>query len=99
MDLQVASGNLSGWVWEGCARATGTSQAGMAGPRAGLVLRQCSVAGAEATGRRALEWPVPSPLPQADIPAPGTPKAPLLGTAWHCPARDTLGSFSCRPPG
>lgn len=50
MDPQVSSGHLSGWTWEGCAHATGTSQAGTAGPGAGPVLREYSAAGAEATG-------------------------------------------------
>lgn len=66
----------------------------------GLAHRHCwagGVAGAEAMGRRAAEWPVPSPLPRAGIPAPGVPKAPLLGAAWHSPVRHTLSPFSCRP--
>lgn len=29
-------------------------------------------------------------------PSPGTPKAPLLGAAWHSPVRDTLGPFSLK---
>lgn len=36
----------------------------------------------------------PLPLPQAGIQTAGTPKAPLLGAAWHGPVRDTLGPFS-----
>lgn len=36
----------------------------------------------------------PIPLPQAGIQTPITPKAPLLGAAWHSPVRDTLDSFS-----
>lgn len=63
----------------------------------GNVGLQCGQA--EAVGRTTLDRPVPSPLPLAGIPAPGTPKAPLLGAAWHGPAQDTVGSFSCQPAG
>lgn len=56
-----------------------------------------SMAEAKPMEGRAPEQPVPSPLPQAGIPAPGAPKAPLSDAAWHSPARSTLGPFSCRP--
>ena len=97
--LQATPGHVSEWIWEGCAPTyrdkPGWRQRGLEPGPAHRQGQAGSVAGAEALGRRTVEWPVPSPLPQAGIPAPGTPKAPLLGAAWHSPVRNTLGPFSC----
>ena len=87
MGLQDALGHLSARAWEGCAlgrRDTpgwGPRGLGLDGAR---TVRACSAAGAGDAGRP-VDRAVPSPLPQAGIPAPGTPKAPLLGAAGPAP--------------
>lgn len=71
-------------------RATGIGQAQMAGSGRQFWMRR--EAGTEA--REDTRVAHPPPLPQAGIQTPATPKAPLLGAAWHSPVRDTLGPFS-----
>lgn len=87
---QSASRHISDQPRGRVLRATGIGQAQMAGSGRQFWMRR--EAGTEA--REDTRVAHPPPLPQAGIQTPATPKAPLLGAAWHSPVRDTLGPFS-----